>query len=188
VSGNATLPPTSAAAPKRAAPRDAAKRDLSDFGLDDLATATSAGRPSDLEQDQRTAPQAGERAGAKNAAPMVTQEPLQDRLEERALASEEPAEKLRKKSTTTKSKEPIANAAAPAAAEAAPAPPDPALQLAARAQGFMDAHRWRDAIAAYADLLRRYPQHPLAPEWRRRLATAQAAVAADTGQFATPPP
>jgi len=86
-------------------------------------------------------------------------------------------------------KAPRAPATAPARADRSAMPaPDPVVVQVSRADGLMHARRWADAVAAYRELLRRYPSHPSAPLWRQRLAAAQAALAADTGQFATPPP
>jgi hypothetical protein len=72
------------------------------------------------------------------------------------------------------------------------APADPAAEaitaLAGRGDAAMAAHRWTEAAAIYHQLLQSYPADASAPAWRKKLAAAQAAIAADTGQFAAPPP
>src|SRR6202000_367447 len=74
------------------------------------------------------------------------------------------------KAAKNNAEEPVA-AAAPAAARADDrAAADPALSLARRADGLMHAGRWNDAITCYRELLRRYPKHPSAADWRQRLA------------------
>jgi len=86
---------------------------------------------------------------------------------------------------------PTSGESAPSAASAAPAPPpDPARALAQRADQLLAARRWTEASAAYRDLLRRFPTHPSAPQWRIRLAAADRGAAGGTGSsgFATPPP
>jgi hypothetical protein len=56
--------------------------------------------------------------------------------------------------------------------------------LVERAEKLIAAQRWHDAAAIYQDLLRRHPQHPDAPAWRRKLAVAEA----ERARFAAPPP
>jgi len=65
--------------------------------------------------------------------------------------------------------------------------PDPALARASRADTLIAQRRWGEAIVILRDLLRQYPTHASVPTWRQRLAAAQAAQAAETGQFAAPP-
>jgi hypothetical protein len=50
--------------------------------------------------------------------------------------------------------------------------------LARRADQLFEAREWSAAIAAYRELLRRYPDADLAPRWRARVSQGQAAVAA----------
>ncbi|HVU52462.1 MAG TPA: hypothetical protein VHL80_17330, partial [Polyangia bacterium] len=57
--------------------------------------------------------------------------------------------------------------------------------LARRADQLFAAHRWSEAIAAYRELLRRYPAADAEPRWRTRLKDAQAQAGADP---AAPPP
>ena len=78
-------------------------------------------------------------------------------------------------------------AAAPSGGPTAPSAADAVRVLAERAQKLFDAHRWDDAAAAYRDLLRRFPRDTAADAWRKRLATAQSAAAAEKAGFAVPP-
>ena len=112
---------------------------------------------------------------------------VEESVQDSVAASAAPAASKRgKKSIANEDKAPTAAPAKPADTRAAPA--DPALALASRADGMMRERRWADAVAAYRELLRRYPAHPAVAVWRQRLAASQAALAADTGQFAAPPP
>ena len=110
---------------------------------------------------------------------------------EAAPAAEKRSEKKRK---TAKDKAPIAPVAAPEpqlqelVGGAGPRAVDPALARASRAETLMTERHWNEAITIFRELLRRYPTHPAAPAWRQRLAAAQAALAADTGQLPSPPP
>ncbi|MES1172176.1 MAG: zf-HC2 domain-containing protein [Bacteroidota bacterium] len=70
---------------------------------------------------------------------------------------------------------------------------DEPAALAARAERFMGAGNWSQAVAAYRDLLRRFPRHVSVSAWRKRLASAEAAAAATTkapgkSQLGAPPP
>lgn len=74
--------------------------------------------------------------------------------------------------------EPAAGAAAKRPA-AAGAEDDPASALARRALSHLRALRYREAITAYEELLRRFPDHARARDWREQLARSRAALAAE---------
>jgi len=118
------------------------------------------------------------------------------RQEEKAEKAERADEdkRARVESTGKVSDEPRARAlkkAAPAPAKSADATseddkerkPDEGASreaLARRADELFAARRWSDAIAAYRELLRRYPEADLKARWRARITRAQAATEAPT--------
>jgi hypothetical protein len=78
-----------------------------------------------------------------------------------------------------------ATAAAPAkddAEESEAAPPQEAL--ARRAEQLFAARRWSEAIAAYRELLRRFPDADLKSRWRARITSAEAQSDADVAERA----
>jgi anti-sigma factor RsiW len=127
-----------------------------------LGSASSAAKDDGAEPAAPKATAQADRAPAPAAAPV-------------AAAPPPPAPELAKK----KAAAPAKPSAAPARARAEEpdrASDDASAQatLARRADELFSAHRWPDAIAAYRELLRRWPDAPLKPRWRDRLAQSQA--------------
>jgi hypothetical protein len=67
-------------------------------------------------------------------------------------------------------------------------PADVAATLVARGEAAMAANHWNEAAAIYHRLLQSYPKDAAAATWYRKLAAAEAALAADSTPFAAPPP
>jgi hypothetical protein len=67
-------------------------------------------------------------------------------------------------------------------------PVDAAATLAARGEAAMAAGHWNEAATIYDRLLRSYPKDAAAATWHRKLAAAEAAIAAEGVPFAAPPP
>jgi hypothetical protein len=73
----------------------------------------------------------------------------------------------------------------PAHAEPAPAPAPSQDTLTRRADHFFAVQRWSEAIAAYQELLRLYPNADLKTRWRERIAQAKTYVAQESAQTAS---
>lgn len=120
-------------------------------------------------KDEPAAPKAAaaqaDRAPAPAAAPVA--------------AAPAPAPELAKKKAAAPAK-PSAARASERASEEDRASDDAAAQatLARRADELFAAHRWPEAIAAYRELLRRWPDAPLKPRWRARLTQSESAKSA----------
>jgi hypothetical protein len=141
------------------------------YGRAALGSASTAAKDEkdEKEQDEPAAPKAASQA-ARAAAPV-------------AAAPPPPAPELAKK----KAAAPAKPSSAPARAEEQDHASDDAsaqATLARRADELFTAHRWPEAIAAYRELLRRWPDAPLKPRWRDRLAQSQA----ESAKAAAPAP
>ena len=173
-SGGAAKAPSASTQPPPATPppvlRSVKKKDVADEPLADLGSAVGVPSPS---------------------------EAADSRVEEHAASFGKLA---KKRSAPDAPAKPVVAAAAPAAKDADGAGADrekaedkqggaPSQEaLARRADQLYAAHRWSAAIAAYRELLRRYPDADLEPRWRARLAQAQVAenASAPTAKTAKP--
>ena len=165
---------------KKAAPDSAATAGKRDFAQPPPPPAAAQPPP---------APVAAAPSTKSKAIPQMEVDRVEQSSAGSATPAAEPKPSKSAASAANEDKAPRAPAAAPARADERAMPaPDPVAAQVSRADGLMHARRWADAVAAYRELLRRYPAHPSAPLWRQRLAAAQASLAADTGQFAVPPP
>lgn len=106
------------------------------------------------------------------------------------FATKPPSPAKKAKTATADSTNDSLGDSAGGAARAAPADAaaDSVAALVRRADAAMAARRWNEAAALYGQLVSRYPAHVAVPAWRKKLAAVRAAIAADTGQFAAPPP
>jgi hypothetical protein len=156
-------------APRAAAPRAVAKHALADDVLDEEGPAperADKAAPADRKEEEASrlrAPAESIMTEKKKAAPPppVAAKPAPAPVAEAPMAAQAPAREAMKDSarSSTAAKERDADAEQ--------------VALARRAEQLFAARRWSEAVAAYRELLRRYPEADPASRWRSRLAQAQ---------------
>jgi len=176
--GRAAAPPPPAAAPS--APRAVARKSVADNPLDGVGdsyrgSASSGAAEADVQMEGKkrgpsvkkekassyAAEESVSAAPAPKPVPTSSNKPSQQapKTQARAADDEKQLEGLAADKNELKSK------ADDAGSEAA---------LTRRADQLYAAHRWSEAIAAYRELLRRYPAADAEPRWRARLKESMA--------------
>jgi hypothetical protein len=189
-------PPPAAAAPEPApsAPQAVRKRKVAaDDMLDGFhSSVPSASEPADrsVEEGEGSGPSAyAKKVAPKPAAKAVAAHAPASEAAPREKAATSPAKNAQraaaKPEQARSNQENLVEHESPARAEPLQQQPPSLETLTRRADHFFAVQRWSEAIAAYQELLRRYPDADLKTRWRERIAQAKTYVAQDAAQTAS---